>query len=261
MSVFRMDETKLAVNYVMNCGGRCLMIDVGAWGSPLVYFLSRGWTVFAMEPSVHGRKGLEKLESKYSALHVDKRAASDVNERGRAFYTSPVSSGISGLHPFHPSHAQTAKVDTVTLSDFCMEKNINRAGILKIDTEGHDMFVLRGFPWDRFMPEVVVCEFEDAKTHMSGYTYMDLTGFLRDKGYEMLISEWEPIQEYGSRHTWRRLAPYPCEIHPKSWGNIIACRGGIVWEHMLKACLDYGRESGQKKVVNFFMRRFRKLFC
>ena len=62
------------------------------------------------------------------------------------FFTSGVSSGISGLSSFHPSHKESQRADLATLSDFISKEDIAQVDFLKIDTEGFDLFVLQGFP-------------------------------------------------------------------------------------------------------------------
>lgn len=57
-------------------------------------------------------------------------------------------SSCGSLHaekiPFHGGVAQTYPVQTRTLDDFCAEQGIGHVHLLKIDTEGHDLRVLRG---------------------------------------------------------------------------------------------------------------------
>lgn len=209
-----------------------VMIDVGAHhGWALSPFLKKGWRIYAFEPDNDNRKKLlERLKTlPLSAnVKVDKRAVSDVSRSGLSFYRSEESTGISGLSAFHPTHKSEQTVDTITLAEVLADERIPGIDFLKIDTEGHDLFVLRGFPWDRFRPAVIECEFEDSKTLPLGYGFHDLAGFLMEKGYTVYVSEWHRIIRYGIRHDWRRLARYPCELaDDKGWGNLIAFRDPI----------------------------------
>src|SRR3546814_10690268 len=103
---------------------------------------------------------------------------------GQVFYRSDQSTGISGLAAFHPSHVSRQVVDTTTLSDVLADADIDGVDFLKVDTEGHDLFVLKGFPWERFRPAVIECEFEDAKTVPLGYTFHDMARFLLERSEE-----------------------------------------------------------------------------
>lgn len=204
-----------------------VMIDVGAHhGSSLDGFAESGWTIYAFEPDPKNRAYLQSLVGRKSNVHIDTRGVSDVSQKDVAFFTSEVSTGISSLSSFHASHRETRRIDLITLSDFAVEQNIARVDFLKIDTEGFDIFVLRGFPWERFTPQCVVCEYENRKTVPLGYDTANMCSFLTERGYEIAISEWYPVVEYGGSVTWKAFRRSAAEIDPESWGNVIAYRPG-----------------------------------
>jgi FkbM family methyltransferase len=200
------------------------MIDVGAhFGESLQYFLYDGWEVHAFEPDAANRAVLERVSTRRGRLLINHVGCSDRDENSAPFYVSELSSGISSLSSFDPTHVAAGHVDLVTLSSYIAKQMIDHVGFLKIDTEGHDLFVLRGFPWSECRPEVIVTEFEDAKTKSLGYDYRDLGDFLVSKGYSVLMSEWFPVVNYGQRHNWRRVTSYPADLKdPAGWGNFIA---------------------------------------
>ncbi len=209
-----------------------VMIDVGAHhGWAHAPFLDKGWRIFAFEPDDKNRaKLLERLaKHKNKALvSLDTRCVSNKSQKSVSFFTSEQSTGISGLSAFLESHVEAQRVDITTLTEFFQDKPLPELDFLKIDTEGHDLFVLQGFPWDRVKPVVIECEFEDTKTVPLGYTFHDLARFLVDKGYKVYVSEWHPIIRYGIRHDWNRLELYPCELaDSKGWGNLLAFRDPI----------------------------------
>jgi hypothetical protein len=142
-------------------------------------------------------------------------------------------------------------VETVALRDVLDDLHVN---VLKVDTEGFDLAVLEGFPWDRDLPDVVICEFEDRKTKPLGYTTSDLADFLVERGYQVWMSEWHPVVRYGIQHEWHRLALYPCEPSTsEAWGNFVAFRhprSERTLASALAACLrvdnpDQQPDSGQ----------------
>ena len=206
-----------------------ILFDVGAHkGGSSSPFLKKGWNVYAFEPDKHNRKYLQRFKKQYPKLNIDTRAVSDEIKSNIPFYTSEVSSGISGLSKFHESHEESNKVDTTTIKQFCLDNNIEKIDYLKIDTEGFDLFVLKGVPWDKIKPKVILCEFEDRKTIPLGYTFYDFADFLVNKGYELIISEWYPIVEYGTSHSWNCFKKYPCRLDSDdAWGNIIAFKDKI----------------------------------
>lgn len=196
------------------------MIDVGAHhGYAMDPFLRRGWTVYGFEPDPANR---QVLTSRHPGVAIDPRAVSETDGEAVSLFTSNVSTGISTLSPFHGTHAATATVQTVRLDTFLADKDVKNVDFLKVDIEGYDLFALRSFPWDIHHPRAVVCEFEDHKTVPLGHTVHDIAKFLEQHGYKVIVSEWEPIVEYGTEHTWQRFVRYPARISPDGWGNLIA---------------------------------------
>lgn len=231
------------------------MIDVGAHiGGALAPFLDRDWRIFAFEPDNQNRAKLLERLAKHRNKHLvslDTRCVSNKSQKGMSFFTSEQSTGISGLSAFHETHVEAQKVDITTLTEFFEDKPLPEVDFLKIDTEGHDLFVLQGFPWGRGTPSVIECEFEDTKTVPLGYTFHDLARFLVDKGYTVYVSEWHPIIRYGIRHDWRQLMRYPCELaDPKGWGNLLAFRDPIDEQALVAAVKKVlkvgGGETAQK---------------
>lgn len=202
------------------------MVDVGAHvGSSLLPFAKAGWRVLALEPDRVNRELLLSETRGLPKVTIDSRAASDHEEEGVTFFRSDLSTGISGLSAFHPTHQASDRVTLSTLRTILQGHKIETVDFLKIDTEGFDLFVLRGVPWESVSPNVIVCEFEDAKTVPLGYSFHDMAALLVQQGYAVIVSEWYPIVQYGRDHSWRRFVEYPCELEDtRAWGNLIAVR-------------------------------------
>jgi FkbM family methyltransferase len=213
------DELKLVARFVTGPG---LMVDVGAHhGRSAEPFARKGWKVLAIEPDPANRAVLEKRLGRRPNVTIDPRAVAETDGDRLALFTSPISTGISSLAPFHPSHRPTVEVETVRLETLLADAD--EVTVLKTDLEGWDLPALRTFPWARLRPTAVVSEFEDRKTVPLGHTFHDLAGFLSERGYTVLVSEWFPVVEYGRRHRWRSLRTYPVELDdPEGWGNVIA---------------------------------------
>lgn len=224
------DEVNVVFNILKKEKGT--MIDVGAhYGSALGKFADNGWKVFAFEPDKNNRKILTDNYATYPNVTIDPRGCSDKEEENVPFFTSDESTGISGLSSFVDSHLETDKVDIITLSKYIEENKIQNVDFLKIDTEGFDYFVLKGFPFEKIKPKMIVCEFEDKKTIPLGYTYQDLGKFLKKLGYEVVISEWYPIQRYGISHNWNCFKVFPESLDDKNaWGNFVACEQSLFKE-------------------------------
>lgn len=233
------DETQLLSSY-FNKQKNGIMIDVGAHhGSAARPFLEKNWTVYGYEPDPNNRKVLiEKLKN-YSSFILSPNAVSNKGGEKLDFFASEESTGISGLSSFTESHEKICEVTTTTLTNEISKHKLSKVDFLKIDTEGFDLMVLKGFPWDKIHPDVIECEFEDFKTIPLGYNFNDIADFLISKEYTVYVSEWYPIIKYGSQHTWKRLFKYSNQkIDEKSWGNLLAFKTPPEEEHLLTLLKD-----------------------
>lgn len=239
----------------MNTFTGSTMIDVGAhFGTALAPFLDLSWDIYAFEPDQNNRsKLLEYLSNHKNKKYVtlDTRCVSNTSEKGLSFYCSEQSTGISGLSAFHETHVKAQEVDTTTLTDFFEMRTLPDIDFLKIDTEGHDLFVLQGFPWGRCTPKVIECEFEDSKTVPLGYTFHNIADFLIAKGYTVFVSEWHPIVRYGICHDWKQLTKYPCELSDdNAWGNLLAFRDSIDTDILSEAVSKVLKVSNPKSAIS-----------
>jgi FkbM family methyltransferase len=233
------DETAVVASLL---GGRRgsghVMLDVGAHtGSSAAHFNRLGWTIHCFEPHPASRATLAERFAGRANLRIDPRAIGDAEASGVPLYDSAESSGITTLQPFHESHRAAAVVDVTTIGAIVDELDLSTVDFLKIDVEGFDLAVLRGVPWDRVRPDVIECEFEDAKTLALGHSWRDIGAFLRDRGYAVYVSEWHPIIRYGTRHDWRGVVPLGDgpEVDPAGWGNLLAFREDPGWPAVRRA--------------------------
>ncbi len=222
----KVDEGEVVARLMDPVGRRGVMLDIGAHrGHSATRFVEAGWRVVACEPDPENRAALEQTFAGAGDVSIDRRAVSDARARAVPFYSSRESAAISSLHAFHRTHEPTQSVDVITVADLVDEYGVDEVGFLKIDAEGLDWQVLQGVPWDRIRPEVIECEFEDAKTSSLGHTYEDMADGLVARGYTVYLSEWHPIVRYGGRHDWRQVSRYPAPLgSDDAWGNLIAFR-------------------------------------
>ncbi len=235
------NEIRLLYELLSENGRAGLMVDVGAGrGASLAPFAESGWTVIAFEPDLNNRGILSGRFEAYPNVSIDPRACSDKPHLEATLYTSKESTGVSSLSPFLNSHVPSHKVNVTTLEAALSDHGLahKRINLLKIDTEGYDLRVLQGYPWSTSdPPDVILCEFEDAKTLPLGYCLSDMVNFLLPKTYQLIISEWYPIKAYGGLHHWRCFATYPYRLKdPKSWGNIIAVRDESLFNRLCQSC-------------------------
>jgi FkbM family methyltransferase len=213
------------------------MIDVGAHhGWAMKPFAELGWSVDAFEPDPKNRAVLSSRTADCSNVTIHALAVSDRSQDSVDFFSSEESTGISSLRGFRESHRKSSEVSVTTLTDFLSGRIYGDVDYLKIDAEGFDYHVLKGFPWDRYKPAVVLCEFEDSKTLPLGYDFQDLGEMLMRQGYKVIISEWHPIEKYGIQHNWCRMHRFPARLkNPHGWGNLIAFRSSEMLDAFVSA--------------------------
>ena len=218
------DETALVGVLLKEFPAGSVMIDVGAhYGTSLAPFSQMGWHVYAYEPDPENRKYLQEKFGKSDHIKIDSRAVAEQANSDIEFFASEESTGISSMLAFHESHKLVETVEVTSLADIVADNHIEYIDFLKIDAEGYDFSVLKGVPWDKIKPEVILCEFEDAKTGRLSHRWTDIAELLVGKGYTVYVSEWYPIVRYGVPHYWRGMNRYPCALKDvNAWGNLLA---------------------------------------
>lgn len=221
----QVDELGIIVEYFRQNNIKGAMMDVGVhYGESSIPFLNNGWNVYGFEPDTKNLEILKKnIPDNPKFKLFDFAVAEKPGELN--FYTSEESTGISSLLNFHETHqvSQVVKVDT--LNNVIETEGIEPITFLKIDAEGFDLFVLQGLDLKKYNTiDIIICEFEDGKTAKLGYSMKDMSEYLQQFGYKILVCEWEPIVKYGTRHQFKEAKIFPCSTNPKGWGNIIAYR-------------------------------------
>ncbi len=172
------------------------VFDVGAQhGYESIVFSKAGMRVWAFEPNVTAMGRL-----------VDNIQAERVAERVRWFIVS-MSDRTTWI-------SQTASIHSVgrinTLTNFC-ETFCKYPDFLKIDTDGDDIRVLNGYPFDKHRPMILSVEY-------------DATGAvdrkLLSEGYNLIYAIYKP-QTRTRRAIFSRYSLSP-EFYGGEWGDVIA---------------------------------------
>jgi FkbM family methyltransferase len=247
--ITKFDELQILQRFPYPAADTHTLVDVGAFiGYSCKPFAEKGWRVVAFEPEPENYKALCNTLRGFSTVTAIPKAVSCSAQETVPFYVSSQHWAIHSLRPFHPTHQPTVTVDTVRLDETLVELGIEHVSVLKIDIEGADFLALRSFDFERYHPEVVMCEYMDERSEeYFGYNHHDMVSYLADFGYTTLVSEWAPIIEYARKgvpttHRFLQCVPYPLDRNP-AWGNLIA----VPIERftpLLRTLLDYLKKVG-----------------
>jgi FkbM family methyltransferase len=124
--------------------------NVGDWSANFLSLLSNNeskvFDLYAFEPVPSTAEILRlNLGSQNSNLYYEQIALSSENGIGMMPDKGLRCSGISSLNPesWEDNEKQVSVIKS-TMVDFCLAKGINKIQLVKCDTEGHDMEVIRG---------------------------------------------------------------------------------------------------------------------
>ena len=204
------------------------MIDVGAHqGDMLKPFVNAGWTVDAFEPIESNRKRMKERFSSHQNLTIHSEGVS--NSSGyKDFHLALNSDGE--LHEYyhsleligvdiHHRKGTSIRIQTVALDDLIRAGRLPRKiGFLKIDTEGHDLAVLRGA--SLIEADVISVEFWGDKHPLgkSPSPLPEIARLLDTQGYSSFIILCHRGEDIECRNS---VASVP----PDSWGNAFFFRG------------------------------------
>jgi FkbM family methyltransferase len=220
---------------------RC-MIDVGAHhGSTLLPFLHAGWRVFAFEPVEANRSRLLARCGASERLTVRPEAVSD--HSGTVAFHLALSLDGSLDSPYHSLErtradryhrkGDTVAVAAVSLDDLAARSELpHRVGFLKIDTEGHDLAVLRGAAG--LDCEVISVEFwgERHPLGRSPSPASDMVRLLAERGYDSYLVLWHDADRTHLLDSTLQGLP------ANAWGNLVFFRSShqALYRQILDRC-------------------------
>lgn len=124
--------------------------NIGDWSAALLtqlkaHAINEQVDLFAFEPVPATARTLRgNLSDSLPCLHIEEMALS--SSVGTAeIYVAAANAGTNSLHADPSTTQQTPVIIALTTAvDFCDSNNIKHVHLLKCDTEGHDMEVIRG---------------------------------------------------------------------------------------------------------------------
>lgn len=194
---------------------RLVVFDVGArvgdWSRALIDVTARrpgGCDLHAFEPVPDSRAELKKLLSRADGqldLRINAEALSD--ECGHfPIYVPHAMAGTSTLHPdARVKYERVIEITASTVDTYCGEHGIDHIDLMKIDTEGNDLKVIRGAFELLRNGRIGVVQFEYSFHWINSRTYLkDVFDLLRDAPYAIAkicpagleaYLEWHPEME------------------------------------------------------------------
>jgi FkbM family methyltransferase len=196
--------------------------NVGRWSRSLLLAVAetgRGLDLrlHAFEPETRAFALLgEALSGVPASLNL--MALSD--RRGtRPLHVAAPAAGVNSLHPAPGVALAQREVRTETLDWYAAERGIDRFGLVKIDTEGHDLAVLRGARELLAGHRVSIVQFEYNHRWVYSRSYLrDAFEFLAELGYRV------------GKLTPRGVEFYPgweAELETFVEGNYVACEPAV----------------------------------
>jgi FkbM family methyltransferase len=203
---------------------RPVFYDVGAnCGQYAVALASAARSVYAFEPIGAIYAVLERNIARNGLANVTPLPLALGAERGRATFFLYSSSGLSGAIERDERPEGEEEVEVATVDGLLEAGELLPPDIVKIDTEGTELFVLQGArnTIREFAP-ILVLEFDPEKAQAAGYSLAELRAELAGCSYEVFGLS-DPFTG-DARDT--RL--HPLEGDPEQIANLIAIPPGRV---------------------------------
>lgn len=205
-------------------------VDVGAEkGSFARWLAGRGFTGTAIEPLPAHAGALAELAANGAVRFVACAVDATDGERDLHIATDDSGKPLDHFHSLQPlegdarvRHTDRLRVRCRSLASLRAEGAIPaEPGLLKVDTEGHDLHVLRGL--GALRPAVVMTEFftEGLYEGWADAHPAKLAAEARRLGYIDHLA----IRRH--RHGWEQIDHQPLGIAPGEWGNLIFLRPDI----------------------------------
>ena len=174
-------------------GGQVHVADVGAnvgqWSLSMLAAASAAnragdLLLHAFEPDTRAyarlARALDGVPSALSPVALSDRQGSTV------FHVAAPGAGVNSLHPFPTVGAARETVPIETLDCYAAGSGVPRFALVKVDTEGHDLMVLRGARTLLAEHRIAVVQFEYNQRWIFSRTFLrDAFEFLYDLGYRV----------------------------------------------------------------------------
>lgn len=188
-----------------------LIFDVGANKGQTVEWL-RGFfpdtKIYSFEPVASSFNELRKNVSNDKNIFLEQLALGDLVEK-RSIRLFDEYSALNSLKEELMNHHSNAKVEEIyvtTIDKYCKEKGIDRIDLLKIDTEGYELNVLRGAENMLATKSIgmIYCEvgFQGNNTRNTGFSilceWLDKKDYFFFGLYQLVSDGWSEGNYFGN---------------------------------------------------------------
>lgn len=158
-------------------------------------------TIYSFEPAENEYK---KYVEKFSQLNnvVPYHIALSDKTGIVKLYSPENSTGLGSLYPNNKNQRSVNEVQSTTIDIFCLEKNIKRIHLLKLDVEGNELNVLKGAQKMLTGGCIDFIQFEFGQCSLyAKVSFLDLYDTLKDRYiiHRVLIDGLEEIKHPGTR--------------------------------------------------------------
>ena len=243
-----------------------VFVDVGAFrGGFTSAFARRGWRVIAFEPEPRNYALLTQRVNKYPNVTCIQKAVTDKSGESVPFYVDQTHPARNSLQPVSADHQTSIDIQTTRLDDVLMDHKLKEVTLLKIDAEGADFQVLKGFDFNKIKPDLVMAEFDEERTRQFfNYDLNDIVTYMEPYNYQVFIIEtrgrerWDFNYQVGStQYKLERIGKYPFRYDPKM-GNIVFVQKQLI-SRFENAYQSYLSDLNQFKYIRIPIQLLRQL--
>lgn len=183
-----------------------VIVEAGADSGSDSIEMAKLWpaaNIYAFEPVPESFKKLQQNTANYSSIHCYNLALSNKTEKGNMYISNTYSSS-SLLEPKehliqHPEiiFNKVCKVNTITLSDWLKQENINQIDFLWLDLQGAELVVLKESERVLEKVKVIYTEVSLMENYKNAPLYSELKNYLVSQGF-IVKKEFLPWQDMGN---------------------------------------------------------------
>ena len=205
-----------------------LIFDVGANHGASIDQFKRIWPqsiIHCFEPQHECWQDLEKFQNQYKdkTIHINKFALGSTQDE-KSFYTHDISSGMSGfnkinikskdslnlknindsngLNEYMSTINHERKVLIETPKNYIQKNGIDRINLLKIDTQGHEPEILKGFDDYLNIVDIVLTELMFYDFYEKSLNFYDIEQYLIPKGFKLFDISHISKNPHNGRTDW-----------------------------------------------------------